>query len=155
MAREAYPTWRRVRDGRQSVEKLLARERVVDGIRRFFKSRGFNEIETPLLVAHPGMEPHLEVFETELRTAGGRRAGHYLGAGVPSRPARRGGAAPRSRAADDPVRLPDPARGASAREAGGPALRRAVRAVRGRSGARECLLGAHRPGRTAGQARGR
>jgi lysyl-tRNA synthetase class 2 len=78
MAQAEYPTWRRVRDGRQDVERLLARERVVDGIRRFFKSRGFVEVETPLLVAHPGMEPHLEVFKTELVTASGRRADGYL-----------------------------------------------------------------------------
>jgi hypothetical protein len=34
------PTWRRVREGRQSIEPLLARERVVDGVRAFFKARG-------------------------------------------------------------------------------------------------------------------
>jgi len=78
MAPEEYPTWRRVRDGLQPVEALLARERIVDGIRRFFKARGFVEVETPLLVSHPGMEPHLEVFETELRTAGGRRHRAFL-----------------------------------------------------------------------------
>ena len=72
------PTWRRVRDGRQPLEPLLLRERVLDTIRAFFKSRGFREVETPLLVAHPGMEPHLEVFETPLVTAGGRRARAFL-----------------------------------------------------------------------------
>lgn len=78
MAREAYPTWQRVRDGRQDVARLLARERVIDGIRAFFKARGFHEVETPLLVAHPGMEPHLEVFQAALVTAGGARADAYL-----------------------------------------------------------------------------
>ena len=72
------PTWRRVREGRQSIEPLLARERVVDGIRAFFKARGFHEVETPLMVRHPGMEPHLEVFRTDLATARGRRAEAYL-----------------------------------------------------------------------------
>jgi lysyl-tRNA synthetase class 2 len=67
-----YPTWRRVRDGEQPIEPLLARERVVDGIRAFFKGQGFREVDTPLLVAHPGMEPHLEVFETRLAPAGAR-----------------------------------------------------------------------------------
>lgn len=61
-----YPTWRRVREGRQPLEPLLVRERVVDGIRAFFKEQGFREVETPLLVAHPGMEPHLEVFEARV-----------------------------------------------------------------------------------------
>jgi lysyl-tRNA synthetase class 2 len=72
------PTWRRARQGRQAIEPLLARERVVDGVRAFFKARGFNEVETPLLVRHPGMEPHLEVFETGLVTARGRRARAFL-----------------------------------------------------------------------------
>jgi lysyl-tRNA synthetase class 2 len=72
------PTWRRVRDGRQPVEPLLLRERVLDTIRAFFKGRGFREVETPLLVAHPGMEPHLEVFESGLVTARGRRARAFL-----------------------------------------------------------------------------
>src|SRR5688572_23957001 len=66
-----YPTWRRVRDGRQPLEPLLVRERVVDAIRAFFKEQGFREVETPLLVAHPGMEPHLEVFETRVGPARG------------------------------------------------------------------------------------
>src|SRR5215210_3790897 len=67
-----YPTWRRVRDGEQAIEPLLARELVVDGIRAFFKEQGFREVETPLLVAHPGMEPHLDVFETLVAPAGAR-----------------------------------------------------------------------------------
>jgi lysyl-tRNA synthetase class 2 len=62
----AYPTWKRVRDGRQSLEPLVMRERVVDAMRAFFKEQEFREVETPLLVAHPGMEPHLEVFETRV-----------------------------------------------------------------------------------------
>ena len=32
--------------------------------RNFFNSAGFLEVETPLLVPHPGMEPHLSPFET-------------------------------------------------------------------------------------------
>jgi lysyl-tRNA synthetase class 2 len=72
------PTWRRVRDGKQSLEPLLLRERVLDTIRAFFKDRGFREVETPLLVAHPGMEPQLEVFETRLVTARGREARAFL-----------------------------------------------------------------------------
>lgn len=72
------PTWRRVREGRQSLEPLLARERVIGDIRTFFKARGFSEVETPQLVAHPGMEPHLEAFATELTTAGGLARRAYL-----------------------------------------------------------------------------
>jgi lysyl-tRNA synthetase class 2 len=72
------PTWRRAREGRQPIGPLLERERIVDGIRAFFKAHGFNEVETPLLVRHPGMEPHLEVFETGLLTARGRRERAFL-----------------------------------------------------------------------------
>jgi elongation factor P--(R)-beta-lysine ligase len=72
------PTWRRAREGRQAVGPLLERERVVDAIRAFFKARRFNEVETPLLVRHPGMEPHLEPFESALVTARGQRARAFL-----------------------------------------------------------------------------
>lgn len=67
----AYPTWRRVRDGQTDLASLLAREAVIDAIRAFFKEHGFREVETPQLVAHPGMEPHLEVFETRVGPARG------------------------------------------------------------------------------------
>lgn len=47
----------------------LIREKVVDTIRAFFKSQGFREVFTPILVPTPSCEPNLEVFETELRTS--------------------------------------------------------------------------------------
>src|SRR5439155_23951918 len=58
------PTWERIRHGRASAAPRLLREPVVDAIRAFFKGQGFREVETPLLVCCPGMEPYLEVFET-------------------------------------------------------------------------------------------
>ena len=36
-------------------------------IRRFFAERGFVEVETPVLQISPGLEPHLNAFETALR----------------------------------------------------------------------------------------
>ncbi len=43
---------------------LRKRARILSGIRHFFDTAGFVEIETPLLVFCPGMEPHLTAFET-------------------------------------------------------------------------------------------
>ncbi|MGF1511133.1 MAG: EF-P lysine aminoacylase EpmA [Myxococcota bacterium] len=44
---------------------LKARKRMNDGIRRFFDQRGFLEVETPIAVRSPGIEPHLEPFSIE------------------------------------------------------------------------------------------
>lgn len=60
------PQWWKIREGQLATDSYLMREAVVDAIRFFFKQRGFLEVETPLLVKAPGMEPYLEVFETEL-----------------------------------------------------------------------------------------
>jgi len=43
---------------------LRKRAKIIAGIRRFFDQSAFVEIETPILVPQPGMEPHLEAFET-------------------------------------------------------------------------------------------
>ena len=43
---------------------LRARARIVSCIRQALEARGYTEVETPLLVRCPGMEPHLTAFET-------------------------------------------------------------------------------------------
>lgn len=43
---------------------LRVRARVLREIRSYFDDRGYCEVETPLLVRAPGMEPHLRAFET-------------------------------------------------------------------------------------------
>ncbi len=43
---------------------LRKRAKIVAGMRRFFDQKGFVEVETPVLVPQPGMEPHLEAFQT-------------------------------------------------------------------------------------------
>jgi lysyl-tRNA synthetase class 2 len=52
----------------QSSEQLRTviqqRSQLYDSVRNYFRSEGFLEVETPLLVAKPGTEPYLEVFET-------------------------------------------------------------------------------------------
>ncbi|MCE2440714.1 MAG: EF-P lysine aminoacylase GenX [Candidatus Latescibacteria bacterium] len=56
---------------------LHTRARVVSFIRRFFENAGFLEVETPLLVPSPGMEPHLDAFET-LYSKNGHARRYYL-----------------------------------------------------------------------------
>src|SRR5437016_4625286 len=51
----------------RDFQKLWVREQVIDAIRAYFKSQGFHEVETPLLLPTPSTEPYLEVFETELK----------------------------------------------------------------------------------------
>ncbi|MEK7061469.1 MAG: EF-P lysine aminoacylase EpmA [Patescibacteria group bacterium] len=58
--------------------KYLIRERVIDTIRDFFKKQGFHEVFTPILVPVPSTEPNLEVFQSELRTAFGKKRKAYL-----------------------------------------------------------------------------
>jgi len=45
---------------------LVARARILASVRRFFDGRDFVEVETPALQVSPGLEPHLEAFETTL-----------------------------------------------------------------------------------------
>lgn len=49
-------------------------------LRRFFVGRGFEEVETPALVPHPGMEPHIEPFAVPFapQTDIGRKRTLYL-----------------------------------------------------------------------------
>ena len=56
---------------------LWMRARVLSFVRRFFENAGFLEVETPLLVRSPGMEPHLDAFETRY-SVNGRMKQYYL-----------------------------------------------------------------------------
>jgi elongation factor P--(R)-beta-lysine ligase len=69
-AMNSMKNWEKIKHNQQALKPFLVREQVVDSIRRFFKQEGFREVETPLMVKHPGTEPYLEVFETELRLLG-------------------------------------------------------------------------------------
>ncbi|KPJ85741.1 hypothetical protein AMJ57_02015, partial [Parcubacteria bacterium SG8_24] len=62
--------------GRRS--KLERRARIIGAIRDFFRRREFLEVETPILVPSPGMEPHLGHFRTALRDKDGRDLPAYL-----------------------------------------------------------------------------
>lgn len=54
------------------------RERVIDGIRAFFKEEGFHEVEVPLLLPTASTEPFLEVFKTELKDDQGQKWEAFL-----------------------------------------------------------------------------
>jgi lysyl-tRNA synthetase class 2 len=71
-------TWQKIRQNPQTIATYLAREKVIDGIRAFFKGEGFHEVDTPLLVQSPGTEPYLDVFVTELVLADERKMAGYL-----------------------------------------------------------------------------
>lgn len=60
------PTWMRLRENPNLLKSYLMRETVIDAIRAHFKKNDFHEVETPQMVRAPGMEPYLEVFESEL-----------------------------------------------------------------------------------------
>lgn len=47
-------------------ENIVGRAKIMQAIRGFFASRGFEEMFTPSLSAHPGMEPYLDPFETKI-----------------------------------------------------------------------------------------
>ena len=45
------------------MKQLRERARVCSDVRRFFDSRGFVEVQTPVMVPSPGLDIHLEAFE--------------------------------------------------------------------------------------------
>jgi lysyl-tRNA synthetase class 2 len=47
-------------------ERLAARGRILDEVRRYFAEEGFTEVDTPALQVSPGLEPHLKAFATLL-----------------------------------------------------------------------------------------
>jgi len=71
-------TWKKIKENPGILEKYLIREKVIDQIRDFFKTKGFHEVFTPILVPIPSIEPNLEVFETELRTFKGLKRKSFL-----------------------------------------------------------------------------
>ena len=56
------------------LTRLRQRADIVRAIRGFFEARDFLEVEAPVVVVSPGLEPHLDAFE--LRGAGRRRYLH-------------------------------------------------------------------------------
>ena len=57
---------------------LLARARIVAGLRTWFANQGFVEVETGALQVSPGNETHLHAFATALTAPDGTMAKLYL-----------------------------------------------------------------------------
>jgi elongation factor P--(R)-beta-lysine ligase len=57
-----------------------ARTKMSSALREYFGTRGYLEVETPILVPTPGLEPHIDPFELEFipQTNVGRRRPLYL-----------------------------------------------------------------------------
>lgn len=71
-------TWQRYKTDEQYRRNIEIRGKVMESIRDFFASEGFAEIETPLMVRSPGMEPNLSQFKTELADERGYKNVAYL-----------------------------------------------------------------------------
>jgi elongation factor P--(R)-beta-lysine ligase len=71
-------TWQKLKQNPQLVNQYLVREKVLDSIRSYFKSQGFHECNTPVLVPTPSCEPNLEFFETTLKTHQGATKRAFL-----------------------------------------------------------------------------
>ncbi len=63
--------WQHFQRNPKRFRPFFIREKVIDAIRAYFKSKGFHEVETPKLLPQPSSEPFLEVFETQLKFAEG------------------------------------------------------------------------------------
>ncbi len=71
-------TWQKIKAQPELLDQYLLREKVIDGIRNFFKTQNFREVETPSLVQRPSTETYLEFFDTELAMADGQKRTGYL-----------------------------------------------------------------------------
>ena len=69
-------TWRRLADGELPWEALRARARVFEGIRAFFRDRGFLEVDPPIAQRYPNIDPN--VFPVKIADASGEAARFYL-----------------------------------------------------------------------------
>ena len=64
------------RTASQSWEALHARARVLEGIRGFFRERGFLEVDPPIAQKYPNIDPN--IFPVKIADASGRAARFYL-----------------------------------------------------------------------------
>ena len=58
--------WKLLKDHPELWDRYFIREKVIKAIRRFLDDQKFHEVETPILIAQPPAESHLEIFQTNL-----------------------------------------------------------------------------------------
>jgi len=70
--------WQDLKNNSELKNKLQKRAEIFENIREFFKSRGYLEMDTPLLVKNGELEPHLNLFETNVSRENGAVSPAYL-----------------------------------------------------------------------------
>jgi lysyl-tRNA synthetase class 2 len=70
--------WQNIQHDMRLRRNFLQRAEIIFAIRNFFRERDFLEVETPTMVAHPGMEPNLDLFTTEVVRNDGVKFPAYL-----------------------------------------------------------------------------
>jgi lysyl-tRNA synthetase class 2 len=76
MGEKGRETWRRLADGALSWTALRTRGRVLEGIRAFFRERGFLEVDPPIAQRYPNIDPN--VFPVRIADASGAAARLHL-----------------------------------------------------------------------------
>lgn len=76
--RDMQHRWKTLKESAHLRENLVRRAKALAAVRAFFDERGYVEMETPLVVAKPGMEPHLDPFETSVADPFGNRWPAFL-----------------------------------------------------------------------------
>ena len=66
------PNWQKLKTDPAFRARMEKRQVIIASVREFFRSRGFFEAETPIVVPVPGTEPHLDPFAVTVRTQAGR-----------------------------------------------------------------------------------
>jgi len=54
--------WKKLKESAHLRQNLQTRAKAAAAVRAFFDAQGYTEVETPIVVAKPGMEPHLDPF---------------------------------------------------------------------------------------------
>ncbi|HTK60016.1 MAG TPA: EF-P lysine aminoacylase EpmA [Candidatus Baltobacteraceae bacterium] len=70
--------WKKLKESAHLRQNLQTRAKAAAAVRAFFDAQGYMEVETPSVVAKPGMEPHLDPFETTVIDPFGNRYPSFL-----------------------------------------------------------------------------